>query len=225
MKREVDTDHGSRFRSPGTRAGAPRIRGDLTREQTVHRSSEQRISGNQSERVADWILSLQRSKCPPVVVLGARARVAIPAHTTPHTVQMAALTISAPIVARAGSFAGRKVATKATNGTGKTAMRATWMPGSQPPSYLDGSLPWCVPRAEATARRDARARVDRRTPRGARLDDRAPRSRPRERARRDETSAAERSPTVSGGVRRLFSPPAPRVPDPAPLARDPRHTA
>ena len=33
---------------------------------------------------------------------------------------MAALTISAPIVARAGSFAGRKVATKATNGTGKT---------------------------------------------------------------------------------------------------------
>ena len=57
---------------------------------------------------------------------------------------MAALTISAPIVARAGSFAGRKVATKATNGTGKTAMRATWMPGSEPPSYLDGSLPWCV---------------------------------------------------------------------------------
>ena len=51
------------------------------------------------------------------------------------------------------------------------------------------------------------------------------RTRPRERARRDETSAAERSPTVSGGVRRLFSPPAPRVPDPAPLARDPRHTA
>ena len=71
---------------------------------------------------------------------------------------MAALTISAPIVARAGSFAGRKVATKATNGTGKTAMRATWMPGSEPPSYLDGSLPWCVPRAEATTRRDARAR-------------------------------------------------------------------
>ena len=138
---------------------------------------------------------------------------------------MAALTISAPIVARAGSFAGRKVATKATNGTGKTAMRATWMPGSEPPSYLDGSLPWCVPRAEATTRRDTRAGVDRRIPRGAHFDDRAPRSRPRERARRDETSAAERSPTVSGGVRRLFCPPAPRVPDPAPLARDPRHTA
>ena len=47
---------------------------------------------------------------------------------------MAALTISAPIVARAGSFAGRKLATNATNGTvGKTAARAVWMPGSTPP--------------------------------------------------------------------------------------------
>ena len=55
---------------------------------------------------------------------------------------MAALTISAPIVARAGSFAGRKLATNATNGTvGKTAARAVWMPGSTPPAHLDGSLP------------------------------------------------------------------------------------
>ena len=55
---------------------------------------------------------------------------------------MAALTISAPIVARAGSFAGRKLATNATNGTvGKTAARAVWMPGSEPPAHLDGTLP------------------------------------------------------------------------------------
>ena len=44
---------------------------------------------------------------------------------THQTITMAALTISAPIVARAGSFAGRKLATNATNGTvGKTAARA-----------------------------------------------------------------------------------------------------
>jgi light-harvesting complex I chlorophyll a/b binding protein 1 len=65
----------------------------------------------------------------------------IPAHTPLLVEKMAALTISAPIVARAGSFAGRKVATKATNGTGKTSMRAVWMPGSEAPAHLDGSLP------------------------------------------------------------------------------------
>lgn len=56
---------------------------------------------------------------------------------------MAALatSIRAPIVARASTFAGRKVQCSATNGTGNTSMRATWMPGSTPPSYLDGSMP------------------------------------------------------------------------------------
>ena len=59
---------------------------------------------------------------------------------------MAALasSIRAPIVARASAFSGRKVQCAATNGTGNTSMRATWMPGSEPPAHLDGSLPWCV---------------------------------------------------------------------------------
>ena len=46
-----------------------------------------------------------------------------------------------PIVGRASSFAGRKVACAASNGTAKVSMRATWMPGSAPPAYLDGSMP------------------------------------------------------------------------------------
>jgi len=56
---------------------------------------------------------------------------------------MAALatSIRAPIVARASGFTGRRVQCSATNGTSNTSMRATWMPGSEPPSYLDGSLP------------------------------------------------------------------------------------
>jgi hypothetical protein len=58
---------------------------------------------------------------------------------------MAALSTSirCPIVAKASAFAGRKVqcSAAATNGATTTA-RAVWMPGSTPPSYLDGSLPW-----------------------------------------------------------------------------------
>ena len=57
---------------------------------------------------------------------------------------MAALTYYSPIVARASSCAGRKV-DRATNGTSNVSMRATWMPGSAPPSYLDGTMPWCGP--------------------------------------------------------------------------------
>ena len=57
---------------------------------------------------------------------------------------MAALASYTPITARASTFRGRTVASRVTNGTGKVSMRATWMPGSEPPSYLDGSLPWCV---------------------------------------------------------------------------------
>ena len=60
------------------------------------------------------------------------------------SIAMAALTYYSPIVARASSFAGRKVA-RATNGTSNVSMRATWMPGSAPPSYLDGTMPWCGP--------------------------------------------------------------------------------
>ena len=149
-----------------------------------------------------------------------RARVAIPAHTTPHTVQMAALTISAPIVARAGSFAGRKVATKATNGTGKTAMRATWMPGSEPPPTSTAPSPgaYLAPRRRRDATR-AQGSIEEFPGRAGR------RSRPAiapsraARARRDETSAAERSPTVSGGVRLLFSPRPARSRPRAPRAR------
>ena len=48
------------------------------------------------------------------------------------SIAMAALTYYSPIVARASSFAGRKVA-RATNGTSNVSMRATWMPGSAPP--------------------------------------------------------------------------------------------
>ena len=58
---------------------------------------------------------------------------------------MAAIaSVRAPIVARASGFTGRRVQCSATNGTSNTSMRATWMPGSTPPSYLDGSMPWCV---------------------------------------------------------------------------------
>ena len=58
---------------------------------------------------------------------------------------MAALASVAPIVARASAFTSRKVATSATNGTiGKVSARATWMPGSTTPAYLDGSMPWYV---------------------------------------------------------------------------------
>jgi transcription elongation factor len=55
---------------------------------------------------------------------------------------MAALASVAPIVARtSAALAGRKVATSATNGTaGKISARATWMPGSTTPAYLDGSM-------------------------------------------------------------------------------------
>ena len=61
----------------------------------------------------------------------------------PSLIAMAAFISHSPIVARASFFAGRRLATQTTNGTSKVSMRATWMPGSTPPSYLDGSMPWC----------------------------------------------------------------------------------
>ena len=57
-------------------------------------------------------------------------------------IAMTALASYAPITARASFFSGRKIASRVTNGTGTVSMRATWMPGSAPPSHLDGSMPW-----------------------------------------------------------------------------------
>ena len=78
---------------------------------------------------------------PSLPSLSAHTR-ALYSRTHQTVITMAALTISAPIVARAGSFAGRKLATNATNGTvGKVSARAVWMPGSTPPAHLTGTLP------------------------------------------------------------------------------------
>jgi hypothetical protein len=59
---------------------------------------------------------------------------------------MAALSssICAPLVARASGFTGRRLRRAATNGA-RATMQTNWFPGSTPPAYLDGSMPWCAP--------------------------------------------------------------------------------
>ena len=78
---------------------------------------------------------------PSLPSLSAHTR-ALHSRTHQTVITMAALTISAPIVARAGSFAGRKLATNATNGTvGKVSARAVWIASPQPGFPAHPALP------------------------------------------------------------------------------------